>query len=285
MKKPLRVLLSTVVVIAIAAAIAAAAVQRYVTALAPRMLREATGLDLKFDRVTVCPFRLLVSIRGIEVPNPQDFPKGAALRISEVSARVHPATLWSDEIRLRDVNVVFDRIIVIRNERGRLNLEAMVEESKAATKANRAAAKAAATNTTAKAGSAAPKAKAQDRPVRMDVLTVKARDAEYFDYTELKEGQPSHRTFVVSFERSETNVTDPKATGQKLLEDLAIELAPKVFISQKNLDKAAKELGITPEQAEAGVKALIEGLAGALKKKDKKKDKGTNAPPAEPEQP
>lgn len=288
--KAKRVLVWTVVVLAAVVVAGNLWLNRYIEALAPRLLRDATGMDLTYEKAEVFPWQFALRLTGLTFPNPEGFPKGEALRFSEVYAALHPSSLWRREKHFREVRLVAERIHVVRNNRGRINLEIIAKAIEDASKAPAASPAATAPVTSAPAattpapvdpgaapaGPAAsaprppPPAEPEERPLRIDTLIVKAKDAEFLDYTDLKDGQPSRRTFEIAFDRTLQNVTDLDDAGAELFTDLVLEVGPKLLISRENLDAVAQQLGISAEEAEAGMKLLLKGLSEAFKKPSKK---------------
>lgn len=93
--------------------------------LLPRVVvsavRSQTGFELKVDHLRVNPFAGTVSIRGLVLENPSDWPVRDFLELRAFRTEVRLRSLWGDRFEAEEVVLDVARVTLVRNRLGTLN--------------------------------------------------------------------------------------------------------------------------------------------------------------------
>lgn len=93
--------------------------------LLPRLVvstvRSQTGYELKVDHLRVNPLAGTVSIRGLVLENPPDWPVRDFLELRAFRAEVRLRSLWGDRWEAEEVVLDVARVTLVRNRSGTLN--------------------------------------------------------------------------------------------------------------------------------------------------------------------
>lgn len=92
-----------------------------VAAATARLVKGATGLDLRFERVEAHLWRPSLHFRGVTVCNPPGFPAGDAVRIEEFYVEYDRRTLFGGPAHLVEIRLDLPRLVIVRNENGESN--------------------------------------------------------------------------------------------------------------------------------------------------------------------
>ncbi|MDD5450156.1 MAG: hypothetical protein PHO42_06160 [Candidatus Omnitrophica bacterium] len=242
-----------------------------------------TGLPLRIQHFRAGVINTLIDMKGFMLSNPASFKDRVMLDAPEIYVRYDLLSIIKGTMHLPEVRIDIKEFVVVKNEKGELNLDALktVQAKKTGKKPEQAA--------------KAPK-------MQIDILQLKIGKAVYKDYS--GGGEPVVREFVININEKYTNITDPNtlvslivfktlvntsisglanfdlkelqgiASGtlknaQKLVGDVAGE-ANKAFEGAGDITKGAvKGAGDVAAGAEKGVKDLIGALPFGSKEEKK----------------
>lgn len=204
-------------------------------AASERALSRALGAPVEVDAVQSRLFGSNVELQGIRFLNPEGFPEGTALEVDRIFVRYRWASLASRIIRLPRVELDVGRVVVVTDERGKMN----VNEFPALQQVRLPVPSPTATMPPPEQPAAprevsAPEAKpvaSRDKPPReaqVDTLVFRLRELEMRDYSR-DPVSPKVRTYRLNYERSFEDVRDPQAVVQALSMDLAFALGPQLL--------------------------------------------------------
>src|SRR5256885_2172959 len=71
---------------------------------------EITRTEIKLDGATLSLLSGSGKLKGLFVGNPQGFKTASAIKVGSVSVGVAPGSIFSDKIRVREINVVAPEI-------------------------------------------------------------------------------------------------------------------------------------------------------------------------------
>jgi hypothetical protein len=224
--------------------------------------RRGAGWDVSVRRVRARLRPLSLRVENLAVANPEGFPAGSAIEISEVYAEYYGSSVASRETRLRELRVDIAQLSLIRRADGDLNFEQLAQRlpggraAPAPVPAAAAASKTPPSVTSApqdpvapapgarppgrprssvprpsgppRAPDAAPRSPPPPRTYRIDRLTVVIGSMEWRDESAAGGGAPPLK---VTLNRTFTflNVTDFVEVGDRLTAALTLAIAPKML--------------------------------------------------------
>lgn len=163
-----------------------------VKASVEKAVRIVTGLRLSIQSLGVGIFRSVVDIRELRLFNPKGFRDHVMLDMPEIYVNYDLPAIMKSDIHLREVRINLKEFVVVKNNRGELNLDSLkvVKAEKAGEK---------------------PGAREPVPPpkIRIDELQLKIGKAVYKDYT--AGPTPSVREFNINLNEKYSNITDPYA--------------------------------------------------------------------------
>lgn len=110
--------------LAIAALVLVLGAAAWVLAL-PRVIssvvRNRTGFEVKVQQLRVNPLTANVSVRGLVVENPADWPERAFVDLREFRADAKLLSLFGDRLEVEELVVDIARVTLVRNREGKLN--------------------------------------------------------------------------------------------------------------------------------------------------------------------
>lgn len=182
-----------VVIISILAALVVVSVLKdfVVKVVVEKGVEVVTGLKLSVRSFNVGIFRTAVSIRSLKLFNPKSFKDRIMIDMPLVYVSYDLPAIIGGKIHLRKAVLDLKEFVVVKNEKGELNLNSLnvVKQQKDAKKPAQAAGK-------------APQ-------IQIDDLRLKIGKAVYKDYS--KGGAPSIKEFNVNIDERYTNITNPYA--------------------------------------------------------------------------
>ncbi|MGB2662170.1 MAG: hypothetical protein WBD04_07290, partial [Candidatus Omnitrophota bacterium] len=229
-----------------------------------------TGMRLSIKSFQFGIIRSFVDIRGMKLFNPKGFRDRVMLDMPEIYVRYDPVSIFKREFHLYDMKIDLKELVVVKDEEGRLNLNALQvgREKKAQRKPG----------------------KFELTKLRIDNLELKADKVIYKDYS--KGGSPVVKTYNVGLNERYKNVNNLEAlvslviartlmrttvaqlTGFDIrrLQDTAsgaIATAEKItaeaaVAAGATLKKTGKVAGETVKEGTQVLKGATEGLGKAL---------------------
>lgn len=190
LKKLLIGILAVLVILAVGKnAIAKAALSGGVKAM--------TGLPLRIDRMKVgLVTSSVVQVQGLKLYNPSGFQDKVMVDLPEVLIDYDLGSLLGGKMYLKKVRIDLNELVVVRNEKGELNLDALRVVQ-------------------AKKGKTAGPPPAQ-KPIQIDVLELKVGKVVYKDYSG-GGGKPSVQEFNVHLNERYTNITNMQVLASVIL--------------------------------------------------------------------
>lgn len=148
-----------------------------------------TGLRLNMRSLNVGIIRTLVGIKSLRLFNPEDFRDTIMLDMPEIYVDYDLPAIIRGKIHLEDMRIDLKEFVVVKNEKGQLNLDSL-KVVKAQKEGKR------------------PEAKETKVPeIQIDNLELKVGRVVYKDYSRGRE--PYVREFSVNLDEKYKNVTNP----------------------------------------------------------------------------
>lgn len=198
-----------------------------------------TGLKLEVESVNVGILNTLINIKGLKLHNPPEFADKLMAEVPEIYVDYDLAAILKKNLHFEKVRLNLKEFIVIKNEKGILNLDTL----KALQGAD---------------GQRASKEKQEAKPpqFKIDVLELKIGKVIYKDYS--KKGKPNISEFNLNIDGRFENITDPNAFAA-----LIVSRALKNTSISKiaNIDLSALEIG-----ASGTVKETVNAAKDTLKR-------------------
>ncbi len=193
------------------------------------------GADVEVREVHVNLRRSTLLLTGIQFSNPPDFPGDTALEIERLHVVYRPLSLFTRTVRLSRVDMDVQRVALVTNESGQMNLEHIARRSGAR---ERSASPSAPTPrdavSAAREESEAAIADTQGRRAakRMHIerLTFRLAEVEMRDYSR-NAPEPRVRNYRLNLERTFSDVHNLEEVARAVGADLAMTLGPQLLRS------------------------------------------------------
>jgi len=156
-------------------------------------VKAVTGLSLEIKKLDIGIISSQIRITDLSLFNPSGFPEGVMFYAPEIFVDYHLTDMLKGKIHLEEMRLNFDQLVIIKNAKGQLNLEALKPKAKEESKKSGKE----------KADVGAKKGMPQ---FKIDHLVLKVGKVTYKDYS--GGGEPSIREFNVNISQELTNVTD-----------------------------------------------------------------------------
>lgn len=152
--------------------------------------RAVTGLELRVRKMAVGIMSTLVSIEDLRLLNPPGYKDRVMLDMPEIYVDYDLPAMIGGRIHLNKLRLNMSEFVVVKNENGELNLNALnvVKEQKGEKKLT-------------------PAEKAKMPEIRIDVLELKVGKVVYKDYS--MGGVPRVQEFNINLDERYLNVNDP----------------------------------------------------------------------------
>jgi hypothetical protein len=199
----------------------------------------ATGLKLSIDTLNIGILKTVLEIKELKLFNPPGYEDKVMLDMPEIYVDYNLPAILGGKIHLRTLRINMSELVVVKNAKGELNLNALnvVKEQKAEKKEE-------------------PVKKEKAPEIRIDVLELKVGRVLYKDYS--KGGAPSVQEFKLNINERYTDIDDPN----ELVSLIIVRAITNTSIARlTNFDIKALEGTITGTLA-AGQQVV--GQAGAL---------------------
>jgi len=155
-------------------------------------VQAATGLRLSMRGLSIGLIKTLVDIDGLELFNPKGYEDKIMIDMPEIYVNYDLPAIMKGKIHLKEVRIDLKEFVVVKNEKGELNLDSLkvVQEQKEAKK---------------------PVAKKEEKgkapEIQIDSLQLKIGKVLYKDYS--KGGKPSVQEFNINLDEKYGNIKDP----------------------------------------------------------------------------
>ena len=157
-----------------------------------------TGLQLNLEGLKVGVFKTLIDIKGLTLFNPPGYKDEIMFEIPEIYVDYDLPAILKGKIHLEEVRLNVKELIVVKNERGDLNLNSLkpVQGQKEGKKPK-------------EEKRIEEKEKGKAPEMQIDVLALKVGKVVYRDYS--KGEPPSVKEFNINLDEKYTNITNPQA--------------------------------------------------------------------------
>ncbi len=227
---------------------------------AQQAIKQATGFDLEVGSVRVGLVKPEFEINELKLINPEDFPERGAFEVRQVKVAYDFLSLFSDNIRLREVVVDIPEAVVVKKADGETNLQrlsAVARKEKKTGEKEPAAEPPAEPPAPAEAGKPAKK-------IRIDLLTLKLGTVRVRDYSK-NEDKPEELTYNLNVNQQFQNVTDIKTVGIMITAMIVQNVGTRVIsdvskIVQENYRPI--DVGKQIDKIGSAFKGLLQGSGG-----------------------
>jgi uncharacterized protein involved in outer membrane biogenesis len=188
-------LLKTVLIVLIALIVVVALTKNTIAKIGVEKGVEAvTGLKMKISSLNIGVINTLVGINDMKLYNPKGYEDPVMLDMEEIYVDYDLPAILKGTIHLPEMRLALKEFIVVKNEEGELNLNALkvVKEEKARDKQ-------------APAKETKKQGKAPD--IQIDKLRLKVGKVIYKDYS--KGGSPAVKEFNINIDEEFTGINDP----------------------------------------------------------------------------
>lgn len=214
---------------------------RIVTGAVRAALEETTGFDVKLRSLRVSLLGSKVSIRGFQLRNPEEFPETEAIDISRFLVDFRWHRIFGHRVALKKVDLAFDKLVVVKNEEGDVNMQVLrkrIEEKTKKTEPSRPSAPAPDTpSEPAPEPPATPAETAPQKEVTIDDLRVYLGEVVMKTYRHDTD-EPQVQTITIDREYRFNDVKDiHKIIGQIAVDVTARTLPQIVEGMQKSFEE------------------------------------------------
>ena len=195
-------------------------------------LAEGLGAEVDVHQTSVDLWRSTVSLTGIRLRNPDGFPGDTAVEIERLQATYRLSSLFSRAVRLSDVVLDVNRVVLVTNEEGHTNLDQIARRSGLRDRPRE--------DTMPVPGDARIEDEGtvgvrpgqeqvrEERSVHIEHLTFRLGNVEMRDYSR-GTPQPRVRHYRLNLERTFSDVDDVASIAQAVSMDLAMAMGPQFF--------------------------------------------------------
>jgi hypothetical protein len=220
-------------------------------------VKAITGLKLSIKSMNIGILNTLIGINGLQLFNPPGFVDKLMVDLPEVSIDYDLGAFIKRKVHLEEVRLDLKEFLVIKNEKGELNLDSLrvVEEKK---------------EERVEAEEEEEKEKTKMPEIQIDLLELKIGKVVYKDYS--KGTPPKSKEFNVNIDERYENITNPR-TLIKLIIVKALKNTTIARLTNFNLgalqdDVAEKLKETTKKVVETADKAIETGKDLEKKVKD-----------------
>ncbi|VAX36961.1 hypothetical protein MNBD_UNCLBAC01-1851 [hydrothermal vent metagenome] len=162
-------------------------------------VESATGLPLKIGSFNLGLTKTHIGIKEFQLFNPEGFPDEAMFTAPEVFVDYNLGNIIKGKIHLEEIRLNFDKLVVIKNANGELNLNVLKPKKKESDDQK-------SQPDSEEKKETKKKGKAPD--IQIDHLLLKVGKVVYKDYS--KGGEPSVKEFEVNLYEKFDNITNPE---------------------------------------------------------------------------
>ena len=187
MKKPVKIaVIALVVLIALSMA-----KDMIIKTTVEGAVRVVTGLRLNMSGFRVGLINTLVDIRNLRLFNPAGYKDRTMLNMPEIYVHYDLPAIIGGKVHLQDVRINLKEFVVVKNEKGRLNLDSLkvVQAQK-------------------KGNAASQRQDMKAPPIQIDSLELKIGKVLYKDYSGGRQ-EPAISEFDINLNEKYSNITNP----------------------------------------------------------------------------
>ena len=217
-------------------------------------VKAMTGLDLQIRGMQVGLLKRAVGVQGLILKNPSGFSDPVMMDLPDIYVAYDLGAFLTHKIHLQEVRLHMKEFNVIRDQQGRLNLDALkvVQESKGKT--------------------LPPRQAPQPAPeMLVDTLHLQIGKVVYKDYS--RGGKPVVQEFPINLDEQYTHITSPQSFAALIVSralmrtSLArltnINLASLQSLVQNPMGSVTQAVGMARSGAAAGVNLVTGGAKSA----------------------
>jgi len=224
-----------------------------------------TGLRLNIQFFNLRILRTSVKIGGLKLFNPDGYRDRIMLNMPEIFVDYDLPAILKGVIHLEEVRIDMKEFVVVKNEKGEINLDALrvVKEQKGGEKAG------------------AVEQKGEMPELRIDKLGLKIGKVIYKDYS--KGGEPSVREYDINLDEKYQDVNDPAKLVSLIvvralmnttignfidfdLKGMQGTISDTLGTAQKAMEQTTAAAGATLQQTSAVTKETVKATTETLKK-------------------
>lgn len=171
-----------------------------------------TGLPLTIGDLDLGLFKSAIQVKNLKLMNPPGFQDPVMVDLAELYVKYDLPSILSGKIHLPELRVDLNEFYVVKNEKGKLNIDSLTALQKAKKETP------AASRPEAETGTPVPpekKTQAKAPEIQIDQLFLKVGNAYYREYK--TSGQPFVQTFPIHLEEKYSNITDPNQLVQLIV--------------------------------------------------------------------
>jgi len=230
MRRLLRISLVFLVVLAVLAVAGIALRNVIIRRVLPAAVERATGFGLECRAIRIGLFRPLIEVHDMVLLNPPEFPEREALEIALFRVEYVPASLFSDTVHLRRIELDIPRVVLVEKADGTTNLERLGE------KARRRRGREEPGGSRAERGGQKEKPvpggqeRHASRKVRVDEMTVKLGRIEVHRYR--RSGASEVHTVEVDRQWTLHDVMDPAAAVSQMAIETVLQTAASGLLQE-----------------------------------------------------
>jgi hypothetical protein len=220
-----------------------------------------TGLKLRMRSFRVGLINTLVGIRNLRLYNPGGYKDSIMVDMPEIYVDYDLPAIFKGKIHLEEIRIDMNKFVVVKNERGQLNLDSLkvVQDQKEGKEAE-------------------AKQKGKVPEIQIDNLELKIGKVIYKDYS--GGGAPSVKEFNIGLDEKYKNITNPYTLVSLIVAKALMNttIAGLIDFDLKGLQdtisdtllSAQKVTAETAKEAEAAIKETTEKTVKATTEKLKK---------------
>jgi uncharacterized protein involved in outer membrane biogenesis len=156
-----------------------------------------SGLDVSVDKVDVGLTRSAAGMEGITLYNPEGFPEGTVIEIPEVYIDYDHKQILGDTIHLEELRLGIDKVVVVKNSEGQINLVELVRVLNDRFKADQQKQQ-------------QPSGEKKGKALKIDRLKLDIGSVVYRDHSV---DPPTENVININLHETHENITSPAAVG------------------------------------------------------------------------
>lgn len=157
-----------------------------------------TGLKLSIKNFNIGLIKTLVGIKELKLYNPPEFKDKVMLDMPEIYVNYNLPAIFKGKVHLEEIRIDLKEFVVVKNEKGELNLNSIKVVKEQKTKEEKKPAE-----------TQKPKKKGKAPQIQIDTLVLKVGKVIYKDYS--KGGEPQVQEFNIALDERFENIDNPNA--------------------------------------------------------------------------
>ena len=201
-------------------------------------VKAVTGLQLDIKRMNIGFIKTLIGIEGLKLYNPAGYKDPVMVDIPEVYVDYNLGAFLKKKVHLKEVRLNLKEFVVVKNEKGELNLDSLKAVQSAKEKKE----------------PSPKKEKGAIPEFKIDLLRLKIGKVVYKDYS--KGDKPKVSEYNINIDEEFKNITDPQALGQLIVAKAVMNTA-LARITGFDLGSLTDSLGSTLDTTKEAISNLI----------------------------